>query len=350
MQLPNVFRLTLPLPASPLKEIHPYFIHGTSGGGRNLLIDTAFNADVCEAALYAQLEAICNTPHADIMRQTDIFVTHLHVDHCGLIARLKNDENTVFASSTDRAYIDGFQNDAHWDWLSEVNAWTGSPPEHSLKPTDHVAFLNRPAQRVPITTLDDGEKIRYAQYEFEVISVSGHTPGQIGLFHEATKSFFCGDHILERISPNISAWNLADDFLTIFLENLEKIKKLQVQNLFPAHRAELFAQEVNVRIDELVLHHQNRLDEIEKQVRILGANSPQGVTAFMIAQKIEWSYGKDFFELPPQQKWFACSETLAHLQTLNFCGRIELVKPEGRLTGENGLIAKTCFFRLRGKF
>jgi glyoxylase-like metal-dependent hydrolase (beta-lactamase superfamily II) len=308
--LENVYQLILPLAGSPLRESHVYLVKGRE---RSLLIDTAFNNDECEAALAGQLQEL-----GVDLPQVDIFVTHLHVDHCGLISRIKRPENTVYASPADGAYIDGFQQPRHWQWLTLVNEWSGVPPEHALKPEDHVAYKNRPSAAVPMTELRPGARISYGDYALEVIDLAGHTPGQIGLWHRESRTLFCGDHILERISPNISAWDLENDYVTIFCDNLRKVRSMPVSHLFATHGPQV--EDVNGRIDDLVSHHQKRLASIEG--RVAGSSVP--VTAFEAAQDVEWSTGKNFFELPPQQKWFACSETMAHLQTLLFQGKLRV--------------------------
>lgn len=306
--LPHIYELEVPLKGSPLRAIHPYLI---TGGKRNLLIDTAFNTDECEAVLLAQMNELDIT-----LDDTDIFLTHLHVDHCGLISRLKTEKNKIYASALDKAYIDNFQNPTNWPWIGENNLWAGVPDDDALTPEQHVAFLNRPSFIVPIEVVSFGDILTYGDYSLEVIDLAGHTRGQIGLWYKKSNCLFCGDHILGTISPNISAWDVDNDYVQMYLDHLQAVKQMNLNRLFAAHGTEI--SNPNERIDQLINHHKERLAFMENIVK----TSARPVTAYYVATQTEWSKNKSFHSLPPQQKWFASSETLAHLISLAHAGRV----------------------------
>lgn len=309
--LPHIYQLEIPLKGSPLRAIHPFLI---VGGKRHLLIDTAFNTDECENALLEQMRML-NVSLDD----TDIFLTHLHVDHCGLISRLKTEKNIIYASVPDKAHIDNFQNPENWPWIGENNLWAGVPEGDALRPEQHVAYFNRPSFVVPIKTCNFGDTLTYGEYTLEVMDLAGHTLGQIGLWNKETKSLFCGDHILGTISPNISAWDVKHDYVQMYLDHLTKVKEMDVQRLFAAHGTEI--ENIPERINQLIAHHHERLAHMERLVK----TNPQPVTAYYVATQTEWSKRKDFHGLPIQQKWFASSETLAHLISLAKAKRVKCV-------------------------
>jgi glyoxylase-like metal-dependent hydrolase (beta-lactamase superfamily II) len=223
----------------------------------------------------------------------------MHVDHSGLISRLKRDENTVYASETDRVYIDAFQSASHWKWLTQTNIWCGVPEEHALKPEEHVAHSNRPASVVPIETVRPGDSLTYGDYTLSVVDLAGHTPGQVGLWHAPTGSLFSGDHILNRISPNITTWDLEHDYLGIFCENLKRVRAMPVRHLYPAHGTPL--TDVNGRIDELLAHHAARLALMEGLVKAAG----RPVSAFYVAKDVEWSKGDKFTDISIMKPFLA---------------------------------------------
>ena len=68
------------------------------------------------------------------------------------------------------------------------------------------------------------------------MDLSGHSPGQIGLFDDNCGVMFCGDHVLDKISPNISTYDLETDYLALYLKNLKAIRNLPVRHLLTAHR------------------------------------------------------------------------------------------------------------------
>ena len=70
----------MPLPNNPLKALNAYLIKGRD---RNLLVDTGFNREECRRALLGGLRLL-DAP----LDQTDIFITHLHVDHSGALVEI----------------------------------------------------------------------------------------------------------------------------------------------------------------------------------------------------------------------------------------------------------------------
>ena len=303
--LENIYMETIPLPGSPLKWINSYII---TDGDHGPLIDTAFNHRESEAKILSCLAEVGLT-----IEQTDIFLTHMHVDHSGLCERLKRPSNRVFASPLDSKAINMFQQPPYWDWIIMTNRYAGVPPEHQLMPEGHVAFRYRPDREMDFDIISVGDRVSIGGYDFEVVDLQGHTPGQIGLYDREQSILFCGDHILDRITPNITAWDLKTDYLGVYLENLKRVKSWNVTHLFTSHRE--LPDDVNGRIDQLIAHHQRRIQEV---VDIL--KQKQSSTAYEVARQMHWSIPGGFDEFPTMQKWFACSEALTHLQYLAFHG------------------------------
>ncbi|MHB1314735.1 MAG: MBL fold metallo-hydrolase, partial [Christensenellales bacterium] len=153
-------------------------------------------------------------------------------------------------------------------------------------------------------------------YTFQVMDLSGHSPGQAGLYDEEAGVMFCGDHVLDRITPNISAYDLETDYLALYLKNLKAIRSLPIKHLFTAHRE--LPEDPQKRIDTLIRHHENRLMEVLLIVKNGGEMTP-----FEVAKQMSWSLKKSFDEFPKMQKWFACSEAMAHLQYLYNDGSLQ---------------------------
>ena len=64
----NIYRIGVPLPNNPLKELNSYFIRGKDS---DLLIDTGFRCDTCFQALAAGLDALHSEP-----TRRDVLITH----------------------------------------------------------------------------------------------------------------------------------------------------------------------------------------------------------------------------------------------------------------------------------
>ena len=57
--IPNLYRLPVPLPGNPLKELNAYLIRGKD---RCLLVDTGFRQEPCRQALFSQLKELGLAP------------------------------------------------------------------------------------------------------------------------------------------------------------------------------------------------------------------------------------------------------------------------------------------------
>ena len=133
----------------------------------------------------------------------------------------------------------------------------------------------------------------------------------LGLYEKDHQILFCGDHILGKITPNITYWG--DEFgdsLGIYLKNIEKIKDLEIKYLFSSHR--FLVADANARIDELIAHHNERLKDCLEIIRKLGKADTTEIT-----KKMQWDIkAKDWNDFPASQKWFAVGEAAAHLKHL----------------------------------
>ncbi|MFC2052322.1 MBL fold metallo-hydrolase, partial [Chloroflexota bacterium] len=86
--LPNLYKIEVPLPRSPLQAINSYIIKAQ---GRSLIIDTGMNREECISVMSAGLKEL-----AVDLETTDFFITHLHADHLGLVSYLATDNSTVY--------------------------------------------------------------------------------------------------------------------------------------------------------------------------------------------------------------------------------------------------------------
>ncbi|MDD2190741.1 MAG: MBL fold metallo-hydrolase [Eubacteriales bacterium] len=99
--LDNIYKIEIPLPRNPLKSLNSYFIKNSDG--RSLLIDTGFNRKECKEAIFAALKEL----QVDL-DNTDLFITHLHSDHCGLISVLPKPGAKIYAGKIDGDIINIF--------------------------------------------------------------------------------------------------------------------------------------------------------------------------------------------------------------------------------------------------
>lgn len=297
--LPCLYRIKIPLPESPLKYLNSYVIKSDD---RNLIIDTGFNRKECLEAMNNGLREI-NVDLADC----NFFITHLHADHFGLIARLATKASRIYFSRPDKEIIES------WEGFEPMIEYAGKNgfPENELRTAlhQHPGYKYGSDWTPDMSVLEDGETITYGNYCFECVETPGHTLGHICLYEAGKKILIAGDHILSDITPNIQCWSDKENPLEKYLASLDKVHKLDVGLVLPGHRR-LF-KEHRARIDELKQHHEKRAGEI---IDILHKGSG---SAFEVASLMTWDIKFDSWnDFPVAQKWFATGETISHLRFL----------------------------------
>ncbi|GEM_PF-1613240 len=312
----NLYRLDVSFTDHSLSGINPYLIKGLPGE-RNLLIETALDSDDCYGQLMDQMKQL-----GAGRDNTDVIVSHMHVDHCGLIGRLKSGSNRIYAEEHDAAFIRNYQKPVkEWGWLAENICWTGTPPDAAVPLNEHVAVKYYPKKPVELTPLKLGEKLQYGGYCLELIDLSGHAAAQIGLWCEDRKMLFAGDHLLADHNPNITVWNLEEDYAERYLRNLAKLAVMDIQHFYPAHGEEL--ADVRGRAEQYL----QKLEQKAGRVLEILAAASKPVTACEVAGNM---YSREKFDrMKAGTRWFVCSDVLAYLQHLRFTGQAQVTLKEG---------------------
>jgi glyoxylase-like metal-dependent hydrolase (beta-lactamase superfamily II) len=312
--LPNLFRLKIPLPDSPLKYLNSYVIKGPD---RNLIIDTGLNRRECLEAMQAGL----GTLGIDL-KASDIFITHLHADHFGLVAKLATDTSHVYFSRPEKELIES------WEGFGPMIAYAGQNgfPEDELQAAlDKHPGAKFGSEWIPeMKLLEDGDEIRIGDYEFRCVVTPGHTMGHICLYEPDKKILVAGDHILIDITPNIQCWSDTQNPLKHYLASLEKVYSLKVELTLPGHRR--LIENHQTRIEELKRHHADRLTEV---LSILKAGA---MNAFQVASQMTWDIDSESWDqFPVAQKWFATGEAISHLRYLEEEGQL-VRNADGKIT------------------
>lgn len=308
---PNIFKNEIPLPKNPLKAINSYVIVSEN---RNLIIDTGFNTAECQTELMRGLEEL----NIDL-KITDLLITHMHTDHSGLAPVLKkHGVQAVYFSQTDGDLFN--QTSKRDSFYHTLNQIFGFEIDNSL--SFGKEFGTRLVEPLEFIPLFEGNEIIVGDYCFKVVDIPGHTPGHIGLYEKNHRLFFCGDHILDEITPNISFWGFEQDILATYMTSLNKLYDYDLDYLFTAHRK--IIRDHKKRILELLDHHEERLEEVLTILRG-GKKTASGMAALM-----HWDMShKRWEDFPHSQKWFASGEALSHLEHLVHLGLVERIETSG---------------------
>jgi glyoxylase-like metal-dependent hydrolase (beta-lactamase superfamily II) len=302
----RLYRIEVPLPNSPLKELNSYVIKADD---RNLIIDTGFNRSVCFEAMQEGIRAL----NIDLSK-TDFMITHMHADHAGLISRLATKTSTIYFSRIDARVFDKENN---WQSMIDYAQINGFPADELIKALhNHPGFKYSPKTIPDFTLIDDGNVIEMGDYRLQCIGTPGHTEGHICLYDEDKRILFSGDHVLYNITPHIESWAYQINSLKNYMNSLDKVYNLPISIVLPGHRN--FFTDLRGRIDELKEHHKLRADEVLDVVESKTKN------AYEIAASMTWDIDcASWADFPIAQKWFATGEAIAHLRYLESEGRIQ---------------------------
>ena len=166
----------------------------------------------------------------------------------------------------------------------------------------------------PDVLFEDGKDIDLPGWPLRTIWTPGHSPGHVCFYSDDRRLLISGDHVLPRITPNISVHSqqIANP-LGDYLDSLRKVDGLGTEEVLPAH--EYRFSDLSSRLEEIAAHHAARLEEIVQVLR-----DHPGSTAWEITLLLRWSRPWD--EIAPFMQRQANGETLAHCVVLELRSRI----------------------------
>lgn len=250
--------------------------------------------------------------------RTDLFLTHLHADHSGLLFSVKTEKNRAFAEEREAKVVNMLHKDEYWDHIYEEFRKAGLklPKEEAV--ATHPGVMWRPDGEIDFTYITDGQTMTVGDYNLRCIVTSGHSPGHTCLYDEEREILFAGDMILGDITPNLCYELYLDDPLTDYVNSLRLLEKLPIKTIFVGHRNML--QDIYGRIDSLKVHHTKRCAEALHTLKNFGPMDSWDAAANM-TWKID---AKNWEGFPPSQKWFATGEADAHMVFLYHNGKVRM--------------------------
>jgi len=308
---PGLWSVPVPIPNNPLRYVLVYLFELDDGVA---LVDAGWNTDEAWDALNAGL-AEAGGSMSDVQA---VVVTHIHPDHYGLAGRVREASGAwVGLHPADADLLQGryVEMDDLLDRMNELLTISGVPDDK--RPDLNMASMqirSMVTMAEPDILLEDDQKLDLAGWDLRTIWTPGHSPGHICLYSDDHQLLLSGDHILPRITPNISFHSQQDhNPLGNYLESLARIRYLNPDEVLPAHEYR-FAN-LSARIDQLITHHEDRLREIEET---LAANP--GTSAWDLTLRLHWSRPWD--QIADFMQRAANGETLAHLVLLEARGLV----------------------------
>jgi glyoxylase-like metal-dependent hydrolase (beta-lactamase superfamily II) len=308
-----IYRVRLPLPFA-LNHVNCYLLRDADGW---TILDAGLNRPEIYAGWQAAFAGLGIAPTA-IRR---IIITHMHPDHIGMAGRLQQETGAaVFLSPGEWAI-------AQATWApnpqreTEVTAYlhrVGAPPTVGAIVEEQEQRLRRMTQPLPVDVqmLHPGDTLTLAGRRCEILHAPGHAEAQIIFYAPAERLLLCGDHVLQRITPNIGYWPSSQpDPLGRYLASLRSLLALEVALALPGHYGAI--TDWRGRLHELLAHHDDRLE-------VAFTAAAEGATALEASYRIF-----NFDRFSPHEVRFAVAEALAHLEYLADAGRLMRCEQDG---------------------
>jgi len=307
----GLWSVPVPMPQSSLRYVLVYLLEQPSGV---TMIDAGWDTEDAWAALNAGL----GKAGYEIGDVKSVLVTHIHPDHYGLAGRVREVSGAwvalhpADAAAISQRYMqmDGLLGDMR-DHLLECGVPVSEMDQMRGASMPVRGFVNAV---YPDVLLEDGERPDVPGWDLRAVWTPGHSPGHLCFYDTKRKVLMSGDHVLPRITPNISFHpQQTSNPLADFLEAIDKVAALDVDEVLPAH--EYRFRNLAARIVQLRGHHEHRLAEIRSAL----ARQP-GATAWEIAIELTWS--RPWEEIQFWMQRAALGETLAHLIVLETRGTV----------------------------
>ena len=313
---PDVLEVRVPFQNISTNDTNCYIV---KDGDETLVIDTGAPSDEGFAILDAALTEL------DVDRtRMRFFLTHLHLDHAGLVDRLALPGAKLYVSPVDFESVRASRAASSYDAARRAFTAEGVPPSDA---SGYTRYAVEPrlfdASRLELVASCDGDAIEVGRYRFRVVETPGHTPGHLALYEPESRILFGGDHVLFVISPSIALFPDGEDGLQAYFDSLDKVRALRCGTLLVSHGE--IRGDFGERMAWLAEHHRQRLDEmvsaVRKRPRQTGIDVVKGVT---------WNVPHGRWEdIPAAQRWCIVGVGLSALNHLVDTGRLLREDGEG---------------------
>lgn len=301
----------IPIPIRALGYASVYEVGLTNG---SLLIDSGMNQSSGEEIL----RMLKYPKEIELLA-----LTHIHIDHIGgALAIQKKLSCDVAMGEPDLNLMRMIASDpeGYASEYARIAVSFGFPSDQTESIKAGLPFLSGTNQydelQVRKNLRGKGDLIDGIKFEL----MPGHSPGSTIYLDPQSKDLFCGDHILSRITPNISFYDTETDMLGMYLESLEKTRLIQAKTCYPGHGTPFDG--VSDRIQQIKQHHTDRMSEIASLL-------PGWKTAYQTAKEMKWNRGRQIASMNEMERNFAFAEALSHLIHMTRTGSVIQKEQDG---------------------
>lgn len=311
----NIFPLSIPTPFY-VGDVNVYVIKHDPV----TLIDAGPKTEEAAEALRRGLAANGLT-FADVRR---IVLTHAHEDHCGLAKKIRDEarDAEILVHPWETGHIFGrLARESHRALLLRSGV-PSSVIEEMRSLYDEISLLTDALDEGEFSELRDETELEFENGSIKVLHTPGHTPGSCSFIRESTRTLYCGDCVLKRITPNpILSPDPVDPgrrfpSLAEYLVSLAKLRAASPTLVHGGHG------EPVTDFEEIFNRYVRAIDE--RQTKVLNLVEKNGSTAFEVAQRLfPSSFHHDV------HRFLAISEAIAHLDYAHSEGKANVELNDG---------------------
>ena len=301
------------MPARP-PEVHAYL--AALADGRWLLVDGGLNTEEAWAALDAGVRAAAGGWE----RVAVHVVTHMHMDHVGLAARVREASGAAVwmgRLDAERMAHAAAHPEEEAEYRAALLRRCGAPDEMGRAVEELRSRAEPLAPPVVIDgMLDGGEGEVPGAEGWRFVWTPGHTAGHVSLFRPADRVLVAGDAVLPRITPTLGVNRQRADPVGDYVRALDRLRALGPALVLPGHGRP--PEDGAARIRELRAAADAETDTVAALLET------EGRTCWQLVQA---RYPER--EMPVSTRMLALRETLAHLDRLAAAGRAAVDETAG---------------------
>lgn len=310
----HAIELPTPFPVGPVTV---YL--GDAPGEPLTLVDTGPRAVETRTALEKGFARLGYRP-ADLDR---IVVTHAHADHFGLAGDLVATSGAeVLSHPWNVPALETYDAD-----LEERVSFYATLLREAAVPASIMGAVGRVTRAMeqfgqPVAVsgiLDEGNRLRLAGREWQVLHTPGHAMGLVCLYEADGRTLLSSDHLLADISSNPVVEPPPPGkrerlrSLALYRDSLCRVAGMAIDRALPSHGPAI--ADVAGLVERRLAFHERRLERVREALRN-GARTTWDVTEALFPGRT------------PLDTFLAVSETIGHLDLLEIEGDIEEEKED----------------------
>ncbi|MGE5703781.1 MAG: MBL fold metallo-hydrolase [Clostridia bacterium] len=310
----GVYQISIPTPFS-VGAVNLYLVVGET----LTLVDVGPQTEEAWTALTNGLEEI-GYRLSDIEQ---VVLTHHHVDHCGLLERVREASGAVtYAHPLAKPYVEQDKTfmEFHDQFFLQLYRESGVPEEKLALIKRYHQMITTFSRNSTIDTHLKHEQMVPGLTDWQILYTPGHSQSHLSLYRAKDRVMIAGDHIIKHISSNAFIEPPRDHTrsrpltLVQYRTALEMCADMEIDLILPGH-------------GEIVTNHRElihtRLNKNWERTGVLRKLLHDGEkTAYQLTELL-------FPTLIHKEMPLTLSETLGHIDLLSILHQVEIQKRDG---------------------